>query len=103
MICQVAGDMLGGLIADPKTNTADEANYQWPFAVATPQEGCLYVGSTQVDAQGQPVGPSAFVLYQFGVLLAADHAAVHLFPQALVATPAEQVLARQLALPGTGG
>jgi hypothetical protein len=103
MICQVAGDMLGGLIADPKTNNADEANYQWPFAVATPQQGCLYVGSTQVDAQGQPVGPSAFVLYQFGVLLAANQQAVHLFPQALVATPADQALARQLAPPGTSG
>jgi hypothetical protein len=61
------------------------------------------VGSTQVDAQGQPVGPSAFVLYQFGVLLAANQQAVHLFPQALVATPADQALARQLAPPGASG
>jgi hypothetical protein len=102
MICQVGGAVLDRLRADPKTS-ADETNYQWPFATATTRQGCLYVGATQVDAQGQPVGPSAFVLYQFGVLLAADHAAVHLFPQAMVATPAEQAMARQLAPPGTSG
>jgi hypothetical protein len=102
MICLVGGAMLDRLRAEVKTSL-DELTYQWPFAVATPQQGCLYVGSTQVGVQGQPIGPPAFVLYQFGVLLAADHAAVHLFPQALVATPAEQALARQLAPPGTGG
>src|SRR5260221_7393030 len=102
-ICQVGGAMLDRLRSDPKTNNADEANYQWPFAAATPQQGCLYVGSTQVDAQGHPLGPSAFVLYQFGVLLAANQQAGHLFPQALVATPLDQALARQLAPPGTSG
>jgi hypothetical protein len=102
MICLVGGAMLGGLDADPKTS-ADETSYQWPFAAATPQQGCLWVGSTQVDAQGHPLGPSAFVLYQFGVLLVANQQAVHLFPQALVATPADQALARQLAPSGTSG
>jgi hypothetical protein len=102
MICLVGGAMLDRLRAEVKTSL-DELTYQWPFAVATPQQGCLYVGSTQVGVQGQPIGPSAFVLYQFGVLLAANQQAVHLFPQALVATPAEQALARQLAPPGTSG
>jgi len=102
MMCLVGGAMLGGLDADPKTS-AGETSYQWPFAAATPQQGCLWVGATHVDAQGHPVGPSAFVLYQFGVLLAANQQAVHLFPQALVATPADQALARQLAPPGASG
>jgi hypothetical protein len=102
MVCLVGGAMLYRLRAEVKTSL-DAATYQWPLAAMTPQQGCLYVGSTQLDAQGQPVGPPALVLYRFGLLLAADHAAVHLFPQALVATPAEQALARQLAPPGTSG
>jgi hypothetical protein len=60
-----------------------------PFLAHNPADGCMITIGTAGSADGFPGGKTLNVLYQFGVLLAADQMAQEVLPGLPVATPAD--------------
>jgi hypothetical protein len=77
--------------------TAPElATYAWD-SISAPNtaEGCLLIGGPS-NGNG-PVGPTANVLYRFGVLYAANDAAHRLLPSLPLVDAHDQQIASQIA------
>jgi hypothetical protein len=101
--CAVANNMLGDLLITMPPDSRP-SGYAWSqFAAAPDSAGCLLTAAQTVDAFNNPVGPTAFVLYRFGALLAANDLAHQLFPTLPLADAQERALARSLAPPGAQG
>jgi hypothetical protein len=61
-----------------------------PFIAQNPADGCMItVGTIQASGDGFPGGKTLNVLYQFGVLLAADQMAHNVLPELPVASAAD--------------
>ena len=61
-----------------------------PFIAHNPADGCMIVvGTIQSSGDGFPGGKTLNVLYQFGVLLAADQMAHDVLPELPVASAAD--------------
>ena len=61
-----------------------------PFIAHNPADGCMIVvGTIQSSGDGLPGGKTLNVLYQFGVLLAADQMAHNVLPELPVASAAD--------------
>lgn len=104
MVCD-APMQAPGVSAAAQTGVPDMAGYYWhPYQAHPASEGCLAAGAQEaVGGDYEPVGPTALVLYRFGLLLAANALAHQLFPSLPQATAAERALARSLAPPSAEG
>jgi hypothetical protein len=61
-----------------------------PYIAHNPADGCMIVvGTIQVSGDGFPGGKTLRVLYQFGVLLAADQMAHDVLPELPVASASD--------------
>jgi hypothetical protein len=60
-----------------------------PFIAHNPADGCMIIVGTIASGDGFPGGKTLKVLYQFGVLLAADQMAHDVLPELPVATSAD--------------
>jgi hypothetical protein len=93
-LCAVATSLLGERLTQA---TAPElATYAWD-SISAPNtaEGCLLIGGPS-NGNG-PVGPTANVLYRFGVLYAANDAAHRLLPSLPLVDAHGQTIASQIA------
>ncbi len=97
----------GGLFSNPICVPADEtlmsvlthSSFQGSESSMTPAsgaEGCL-IRWREWTGQSAGLGPPNYLLYRFGVLLAANDDAHHIFPTLPLADASEQALAQQLA------
>jgi hypothetical protein len=80
-----------------QTTVDDDQTFAWPYAASTPQQGCLYAGSLRDRFSGQPIGPTALVLYRAGSLLAVNTIAHSVFPSLPMASDHERALASAVA------
>ncbi|HEX6800445.1 MAG TPA: hypothetical protein VF116_22225 [Ktedonobacterales bacterium] len=101
IVSDVASRVLAEAIA-AITHGQGLAGYNSSAYAANPaSEGCLLTEARQtvetVGGDYVPVGPTAFVLYRFGVLLAANDLAHQIFPSLPLADALERALARSLA------
>ncbi len=97
--CSVAMPMMIHLVGSAQPSSPQNA-YVWvPYTLRSrePVPDCLLVGVKTIDPKGHPLGSQVLVLYRFGLFLAANDAAVALFPDMPVANQLEQSLARQMA------
>jgi hypothetical protein len=93
-LCAVATSLLGEQLTHA---TAPElATYAW-VSISAPNtaDGCLLIGGPS-NGNG-PVGPTANVLYRFGVLYAANDAAHRLLPSLPLVDAHDQQIASQIA------
>jgi hypothetical protein len=95
MACQYAGTLFESLMA--ATSQPSETGWSGEvLAASVPAAGCLArLQPTRGD--GTPVGTPAYVLYRFGVVLAANARARAFFPDLPVADAYEQALASRIA------
>lgn len=98
-VCEVANDMFNV----PPSTSLPGVNEWSQFPAKPASAGCLLAGAQTVDAYNNPVGPTVFVLYRFGVLLAANNLAAEYFPSLPRASAEDRALARLLAPPGAQG
>jgi hypothetical protein len=93
-ICAVATSLLGEQLT--KAIAPELASYAWDgISALNTAEGCLLMGG---PANGNgPVGPTATVLYRFGLLFAANDAAQRLLSSLPVVDAHGQLIASQIA------
>ncbi len=91
-LCNVAQQLIGMQASSTSSpSVADQC-----ALIGNPVDGCL-VQWQPTDVNGNNVGPPAYLLFRFGVLLTANQVAMALFPGLTVAGNQEQALAQQIA------
>ncbi len=93
-LCAVATSLLGEQLT--RATAPELATYAWD-SISAPNtaEGCLLIGGPS-NGNG-PVGPTANVLYRFGLLYAANDAAHRLLPGLPLVDAHGQTIASQIA------
>ena len=93
-LCAVATSLLGEQLTQPPRQNSP--SYAWD-SISAPNtaEGCLLIGGPS-NGNG-PVGPTANVLYRFGLLYAANDAAHRLLPGLPLVDAHGQTIASQIA------
>jgi len=87
--CQVANALFMPYVSAQGGATV---NVWTPRPAATAAQGCLILGGNATDVNGTPVGTTYAVMYQNGVVLAANDNAHTLLPNLPLASPRQQTL-----------
>jgi hypothetical protein len=95
-VCEVAND----LFSVPPSTSLPGVYERSQFPAKPASAGCLLAGAQTVEAYNNSVGSTVFVLYRFGVLLAANNLAAEYFPSLPLADAQDRALARSLAPAG---